>query len=305
MMNGLLPISRVLQTILFSFLLLLPIGLAAQTVHFESDGRIVFNSNFGGNDDIYLLTRNGLTKLTDDPASDEWPVPDGKGDRIVFSSNRAGSYDLYFLDLKSRAVQRLSSDPRNEASPSWGPGDKQIYYDLEVKKNSWKVMALDIATGISAPLFPDQPFSTTALAFANPAGDEIFFTGKVFLGWLVAKYNVPGRKYTELTKKGSCRPKVSPDGTKIAYVCHDDDGLGDVFVMNTDGSGKKNMTPGRPDFHDYYPCFSPSGDMIVFSSSPKEKGKNAYQLYTLDLRSGKITEIFAAEGNNRFPYWFR
>jgi Tol biopolymer transport system component len=298
-------LSKGFQTILFSFLLFLPMGAAAQTVHFESDGRIVFNSNFGGNDDIYLLTRNRLTKLTDDPASDEWPVPDGKGDRIVFTSNRAGSYDIYFLDLKSRAVQRLTSDPRNEACPSWGPGDGEIYYDLEVKRNAWKTMALDIATGISRPLFPDQPFSGTALAFIDPSGNEIFFTGKIFLGWLVAKYNVPNRKYTELTKKGSCRPKVSPDGTKIAYVCHDDDGLGDVFIMNTDGSGKRNMTPGRPGFHDYFPCFSPSGDMIVFSSSPKEKGKNAYQLYTLDLRSGEIVEIFAADGNSRFPYWFQ
>jgi Tol biopolymer transport system component len=110
-----------LLTGIFSFWLFLPTGASTQTVHFDSDDRIVFNSNFGGNDDIYLLTRNRLTKLTDNPASDEWPVPDGKGDRIVFTSDRAGSYDIYLLDLKSRAVQRLTSDPRNEACPSWGP----------------------------------------------------------------------------------------------------------------------------------------------------------------------------------------
>jgi Tol biopolymer transport system component len=245
-----------------------------------------------------------LTKLTDDPASDEWPVPDGKGERIVFTSDRAGSYDIYLLDLKSRAVQRLTSDPRNETCPSWGPGDREIYYDLEVKKNTLKTMAQEISTGISRPLFPDQPFSSTAMAFTHPAGDEILFTGKVFLGWLVAKYDVSTRKYTELTRKGSCRPKVSSDGTKVAYVCHDDDGLGDVFVMNTDGNGKMNRTPGRPGFYDYYPCFSPSGDMIVFSSSPKEKGKNAYELYTLDLKSGEVVRIFEVDGNSRFPYWF-
>ena len=297
-------LSRGFLTIFFSFLLLLPTGAIGQIINFDQESRIVFNSDFGGNDDIYLLTRNTLTKLTDDPASDEWPVPDRKGDRIVFTSDRAGSYDIYLLDLKSRAVQRLTSDPRNETSPSWGTDDSQVYYDLEVKRNTLKTMTLDIATGISRPLFPDQPFSSTALAFTDPPGNEIFFTGKVFLGWLVAKYNVSSRKYTELTKKGSCRPKISPDGTRVAYVCHDDDGLGDVFVMNTDGSGKMNRTPGRPGFHDYYPCFSPSGDMIVFSSSPKEKGKNAYQLYALDLKSGEAVRIFEADGNSRFPYWF-
>jgi Tol biopolymer transport system component len=295
--------SRLL-TGLCSFLILLPMGANGQIINFDRESRIVFNSDFGGNDDIYLLTRNTLTKLTDDPASDEWPVPDGKGERIVFTSDRAGSYDIYLLDLKSRAVQRLTSDPRNETCPSWGPGDREIYYDLEVKKNTLKTMAQEISTGISRPLFPDQPFSSTAMAFTHPAGDEILFTGKVFLGWLVAKYDVSTRKYTELTRKGSCRPKVSSDGTKVAYVCHDDDGLGDVFVMNTDGNGKMNRTPGRPGFYDYYPCFSPSGDMIVFSSSPKEKGKNAYELYTLDLKSGEVVRIFEVDGNSRFPYWF-
>ncbi|TRZ86326.1 hypothetical protein D4R89_11265 [bacterium] len=295
---------RGLLTGLCSFLILLPMGANSQIINFDRESRIVFNSDFGGNDDIYLLTRNRLTKLTDDPASDEWPVPDRKGDRIVFTSDRAGSYDIYLLDLKSRAVQRLTSDPRNELSPSWGPDDRQVYYDLEVKGNISKTMVLDIATGISRPLFSDPPFSSTIVPFRNPQRNEVFFTGKVFLGWLVAKYDVSTRKYTELTKKGSCRPKISPDGTKVAYVCHDDDGLGDVFVMNTDGNGKMNKTPGRPGFHDYYPCFSPSGDMIVFSSSPKEKGKNGYELYTLDLKSGEVVRIFEVDGNSRFPYWF-
>jgi Tol biopolymer transport system component len=245
-----------------------------------------------------------LTKLTDDKASDEWPVPDGKGERIVFTSDRAGSYDIYLLDLKNKTVQRLTSDPRNETSPSWGQNDRTVYYDMEVRKSAWRTMTLDIGTGISRPLFPDPPFSSTIVPFLNPKGNEIFFTGKVFLGWLVANFDVSTLKYTELTRKGSCRPKVSPDGTKVAYVCHDDDGLGDIFVMNTDGSGKRNVTPGRPNHHDYYPCYSPSGDMIVFSSSPREKGKNAYQINMLDLRSGKIVEIFAADGNCSNPYWF-
>ena len=298
-------IHRRVLTGLCSFLVLLPVGANSQIINFDRESRIVFNSDFGGNDDIYLLTRNTLMKLTDNPASDEWPVPDRKGDRIVFTSDRAGSYDIYLLDLKSRALQRLTSDPRNETSPSWSMDDNQVYYDLAVKGNTSKTMALDIATGISRPLFPDPPFSSTIVPFRNPQGNEVFFTGKVFLGWLVAKYDDSTQKYTELTRKGSCRPKVSPDGTKVAYVCHDDDGLGDVFVMNTDGSGKRNMTPGRPNFHDYYPCFSPSNDLIVFSSSPKEKGKNAYELYTLDLKSGEVVRIFEVDGNSRFPYWFK
>ena len=166
-------------------------------------------------------------------------------------------------------------------------------------------MKLEVRTGLSTPLLPKPPFGSTIVAFSDPGGSEIYFTGKVFLGWLVAKYNLATGRYTELTKKGSCRPKVSPDGGKnVAYVCHDDDGLGDVFLMRPDGGGRKNATPSRKDFHDYYPCFSPGGDRIVFSSSPKNKGKTAYQLHTLDLRTGEVRRVLVSEGNDSFPYWF-
>ena len=45
--------------------------------------------------------------------------------------------------------------------------------------------------------------------------------------------------------------------------------------------------------------------MIVFSSSPKEKGKNGYQLHTLDLKTGEVRRILTSAGNDSFPYWFK
>lgn len=274
------------------------------TADFPERSRIVFSSNMGGNEDLYLLSRNVLTRLTDDPATDEWPVPDGKGKTVVFTSNRAGSFDIYTLDLESRAVRRLTSDPRDEVDPSWSADGAFIYYDLNFKGSSWKTMKMDVRTGVSVPLFPNPPYSSTIVAFESPNGKDIFFTGKVFLGWLVAGFDKARGAYTELTRKGSCRPKVSPDGSLVAYVGHDDDGLGDVFVMAPDGSAKRNLTRSRSGAHDYYPCFSPDGKRIVFSSSPKEKGKKAYQLHTLDMRTGEVKRILTTSGNDSFPYWF-
>lgn len=274
------------------------------TADFPETSRIVFSSNMGGNDDLYLLSRNVLTRLTDDPATDQWPVPDGKGKTVVFTSNRAGSFDIYALDLESRALRRLTSDPRDEVDPSWSADGAFVYYDLNFKGSSWKTMKMDVRTGVAVPLFPNPPYSSTIVVFESPNGKDIFFTGKVFLGWLVAGFDKARGAYTELTRKGSCRPKVSPDGSLIAYVGHDDDGLGDVFVMAPDGSAKRNLTRSRSGTHDYYPCFSPDGSRIVFSSSPKEKGKNAYQLHTLDMKTGEVKRILTTAGNDSFPYWF-
>lgn len=287
--------------------LLAAIGAATPPfrVDFDHDSRIVFSSDMCGNSDIYLLSRSGLEALTDDPATDEWPVPDHVGRRVVFTSNRAGSYDVYLLDLGTRVLRRLTSDPRDEVSPSWSANDAFVYFDRKTKGSSWTTMKMDVRTGVTSSLFPDPPFSSTIVPFESPNGNDIFFTGKVFLGWLVARFDKARRSYSELTKKGSCRPKVSPDGTLVAYVGHDDDGLGDVFLMAADGSANRNVTRDRSKSHDYYPCFSPDGTMIVFSSSPKDKGKNAYQLHTLNLRTGEVRRILTSGGNDRFPYWFK
>jgi Tol biopolymer transport system component len=278
---------------------------SGQSVSFDGDSRIVFSSDLGGNTDIYLLTRNQLIRLTDSLAADEWPVPDSKGESLVFTSNRDGNFDLYLLNLTSRNLKKLTADSRNEMSPSWSADDRYVYYDLELGRSSWQTMKLDISTGRSAPLLPDPPYKSTIVAFESRRGDEIYFTGKVFLGWRVAKFNKPSGAYSELAKRGSCRPKPSPDGKLIAYVEDDEDGLGDVFVMAPDGSGKRNLTPARSKTYDYYPCFSPDGKMIVFSSSPKEKGKTGYQLHTIDLESGEIARILTTGGNDSFPYWFQ
>jgi Tol biopolymer transport system component len=275
-----------------------------QVVNFDRDSRIVFSSDMGGNPDIYLLTRNQLTRLTDNPATDEWPVPDPKGESILFTSDRTGNFDIYLMNLASRETRRLTSDSRNEVSPSWSADGRSVFFDLEIKKDRWQTTRLDIDSGRLSPLFSDPPYKSTIVAFENRRGDEIYFTAKVFLGWLVAKYNRASGEFAELAKRGSCRPKPSPDGTLVAFVSHEDDKLGDVFVMAPDGLGKRNLTRERSKTHDYYPCFSPDGKMIVFSSSPKEKGKTGYQLHTLDLQSGEVVRILTTNGNDSFPYWF-
>jgi len=277
----------------------------ANEIRFDKESKIVFNSNMNGNDDIYMLTKNQLTRLTDDPGSDQYPVANKAGDQIVFASDRSGNFNIYLMDLQTRAVKEVTSDERDEVSPSWSADQQFIFYDLVVKSGQWQTMKLELKSGKITPLFNDPPFKSTIVAFQNNRGDEFFFTGKVFLGWRVAKYNLKSRKYTEMASRGSCRPRISPDSSQVAFVNDEDDGLGDVFLMNSDGSNKTNLTPQRNNYYDYYPCFSPDGNEIVFSSSPREKKKTAYQLYVIDLRSAKIRLIFSSNGSNSYPCWFR
>ena len=85
-----------------------PVDLAALKPKFEFRGRILFQSDFNGNNDIYLLTRDGLRRLTDDPASDEFPKWSPDGRRIAFSSNRSGRYQIYVMNEDGTGIVQVS-----------------------------------------------------------------------------------------------------------------------------------------------------------------------------------------------------
>ena len=58
-------------------------------------------------------------------------------------------------------------------------------------------------------------------------------------------------------------PSWSPDGRKILFVS-ERDGNFEVYVMNPDGSGRRNLT--RHPGHDSAPSWSPDGRKIVFTT---------------------------------------
>ena len=59
------------------------------------------------------------------------------------------------------------------------------------------------------------------------------------------------------------RPRVSPDGKRIAFVSTRD-GNYDVYVMNLDGSGVLRIT--HSDERDDYPAWHPDGKQLVIVS---------------------------------------
>src|SRR5262249_47723946 len=111
-----------------------PITTGSQTIEGVSvskDGEwIAFDSNRGGNQDIYRVRRSGGTpeQLTHHPSDDFLPSwsPDGKF--IAFYSFRNGSRDLYVMSADGTGEEQVTNDPAHERYPDWSPDGKSLVF---------------------------------------------------------------------------------------------------------------------------------------------------------------------------------
>ena len=91
-------------------------------------------------------------------------------------------------------------------------------------------------------------------------------------------------------------PVWSPDGTKIAFVRN-----ADIHVMNADGTGVVNLTPGTFSTEDS-PTWSPDGSQIAFRSS--REAALGFKIFRMDAADGsdvvRITDGVIAD---REPDW--
>jgi Tol biopolymer transport system component len=62
---------------------------------------------------------------------------------------------------------------------------------------------------------------------------------------------------------GGSAPVLSPDGRQIAYLRGDSSGVGEIWLMDADGTNQRRLTSGRQD--EFGPQWSPDGRQLVYT----------------------------------------
>ena len=91
-------------------------------------------------------------------------------------------------------------------------------------------------------------------------------------------------------------PSWSPDGRKIVFV-NDRDGNFDMYVMNADGSGQRNLT--RHPSHDSDPEWSPDGKKIAFTT----KREGNFEIYVMNADGSGQHNLTRNPAVDRYPVW--
>jgi Tol biopolymer transport system component len=94
------------------------------------------------------------------------------------------------------------------------------------------------------------------------------------------------------------RADISPDGRRIAFVSDRAGSHFEIFVMNSDGSGIRQLTVTSATATNTWPRWSPNGEWIAFQSNVT----GAFQIYAIRPDGSDIVQL-TNSGVNQFPAW--
>ena len=286
-------------------------------------GDIVFASDRTGNFEVWAMRADGSRprQLTNDPATDAWwprPSPDRR--TILFNRTPAGVHDrdygavsLWSMGADGSGSQLLRPPGLDgwsqQGHAEWSPdgshmvmfgGSKinpQIYVTDSVGQNPAKITSRG-GTNLDPSYSPDGStvvFVGCPRSFCQADDYEIYTVAAT------------GGAVTRITDN-SLRdhdPYYSPDGSQLAWLTQvsganakDPIGVWDVTVAAADGSGAHLLT-GDSNVTSR-PIWSSDGSTVLVHRL--EKGTDsAFQLFRIDVRSGKVTRLTSGRSTNEYP----
>ena len=231
-------------------------------------------------------------------------------DRVAFISNRNEDEvaDIYLMAADGRDVRRVTFD-FNAYSPKWSPDGRRLVFEIpgsgiyatsDDGEGTTAIVRSSFArSGVGAPVEPAWSPDGNSIAFVSRSfafGPASFFS--VSRDIYVADVN--GERITQLTNTPGAAeyaPSWSPDGKMIVYDRTVPATQGDIWVMNADGSGQRELFSSVE--NESYPSYSPDGSKIVFSSS--QDGDS--EIYVIDATGEGLRKLTGNTYADWAPHW--
>jgi Tol biopolymer transport system component len=196
------------------------------------------------------------------------------------------------LDGNGDNLKRLTNNGQVfDGDPTFAPNGTKLAFESfrDLNDNIYVMSASDTdldGNGDNLKRLTKKTADDEEPAF-SPSGTKIAFTSDradpgdnydIF----VMKAKPEGRKNRpkNLTKNAAydAEASFSPDGTKIVFTSERQDSDGDIYVMNSNGTGVTRLTSNEA--FDADANFSPDGDQIVFRSG--RNGTDFSEVYVMD-----------------------
>lgn len=242
---------------------------------FSYDGKqIAFTSWPDGNADIHVMNADGSNarQITNHPAFDNYPVFSPDGTQIAFQSNRENERsEIYLQNLEGNLppVKIASHNGETGIHPKcWSPDGTQILF-WNNQNGKPQIVLSNVEPYPARQVLSDEKADLNFPRLA-PEGKRILYEARLADRSIELRLTDLETKKTTIVYKTApgyppnylLAPAWSPDGQKISFG-DKASGNSEVFLMNADGSGLRNLT--NDPLPDSTPIFSPDGGEIIFT----------------------------------------
>ena len=257
--------------------------------------------------ELYYINIDGTNLTLIDRAnrylgSADWTLDDTK---IIYSKNRNESTDdkdLILYDFITKTKVTLT-DSGNNYSAKFSP-DNKIVYSQENNMSS-NIYQMNIDGSNKHLIIPDA-----GNAVWSPEGKRIAYisTGDLKSPQIFISCG-DGSNSKQLTKTyhanwdsgfptfGNYNPQWSLDGKKIVYQSDVNDGLPEIYIMNSDGSNQVRLT--NTDRRNEDPVISSDGEHIIFTSN-RDLSYN-FDIFTMSIDGKNQIPLSKYAGDDSFP----
>ena len=261
-----------------------------------------------------LVTQNlkQLTFTPNDKSNPSWS-PDGtkiiySGLSTEFSANGTPfADDIWMIDLTNLDQEPvdLSRRPGDDKYAAWSPNDKFIAFTSYYREDKTPQQVLMNIDGSKQILLSTLGFSDTYSTW-SPNGDwllYVFSTGnlKVLQMRYQSDFINNVRKFDQSSNEGRLgnvmEPAVSFDGSMVAYT-HISGNRTNIFTAVFADRGR-TVTQLTDSGLDYFPCWSPDGKWILFTSNRDGDA----EIYIMDSEGGQVTNLSQMPSTDTEPSW--
>jgi TolB protein len=233
-----------------------------------------------------------IMESTDPIMSPAWS-PDSR--QLAYVSFENSVSTIFVQTLRTGNRIKVSSRAGINGAPSFSPDGRKLVLTLGGVDGNLDIHILDLGTRELTRLTTNRAIDTEGTW--SPDGQTIFFTSDRSGGPQVYRINVNGGSPERVTFEGSynARPRLSPDGSKLALVTLDR-GNYRVGVFDLEDQELLILSAGQ---QDESPSFAPNSDSLIYAT---RQGRNG--VLEMVSADGLVRQrLGSGRGDIREPVW--
>jgi TolB protein len=178
--------------------------------------------------------------------------------KIIFRSNRTGADEIFLIDPATGDAGKVTRSwvyPLAQRQLAVSPDGKKVAVVKEDANGDLQIFArsLEFGTDTQLTTFKGSSYDPAW----SPSGEWIAFVGTNTGNDEIYRVSPDGQTVQQLTFNNfewDKHPTWSPDGSQIVFFSNRETGRRQLWIMNVDGSGQRNLSSNQ--FEDWDPIWT-------------------------------------------------